>query len=296
MKASTSPARIQAGCILVGDEFRAPDQAVVSALDSGFLLGDGIFESLRSYNGTPFQLKEHVARLLTAAQSTLIDNLPSAEEIERRVVETMRRSELVDAYIRITVTRGVAATSGSGSNRTTPTIVVAVLPLPLKIDDQSGRGIDCLLLHNWIDPQPTQKTTSRQPAVLAQQKVTAAACDEGLYVSPDGFVTEGIGSNVFLVKDKVVVTPPTNCCLAGITRQTVISIVEDEDSLSIAEAPITLEALLACDELLITNSLRGLRAVITVDGKKVGSGARGPTFILLAALYDHAIRPQSGTA
>jgi branched-chain amino acid aminotransferase len=258
--AHTSPP--QAGCICVNGRLCQPGRAVVSALDAGFLLGDGLFESLRATGGAPYLLERHLQRLLRAAARLEFAHLSSAEEIRAQVLRTLGRAALPEAYVRITVTRGtggVGLTPPDGR----PTVVIAALPAqPLAPADSA---IAATLLRRARGRRAAAKSTSWQSAVVSRRRAQAGGADEGLYVSASGNVLEGVASNVFAVVDGRLLTPPAGHCLPGVTRARVIELA-CAHGVPVLEAPLPLDVLTNAQEAFVTNAVQGLRALDTVDG------------------------------
>lgn len=284
------------GCICVDGSLLAPHEATVSALDAGFMLGDGLFESLRAGPADPvgftdaYLLDRHLARLYAGARELGFANMPAPEVLARQVGETLARAALEDAYLRITVTRGpggAPSTAPSGS----PTVVIAALPAPPR--SVSAEGIDVALLGPPPQHAPRAKSTSRQAAVIAWRRAERAGAQEGIYVSEPtrlheptslrGRVLEGTASNVFALSGDRLLTPPAEDCLPGITRGRVLELAR-ADGIDAVEAPLDLDVLLNADEAFVTNAVQGLRAIARIDGRALGS--RGGVFARLANLYE----------
>ena len=267
----------------------APHEATVSALDVGFLLGDGLFESLRAQDGAAYLLHRHLARLDAAGCELEFAHMPSPEALAEQVHETLDRAALGDAYLRITVTRGQSAAAlapPSGG----PTVVIAALPAPPQGD--AAAGMEAILIGPPAECGPKAKSTSRQPAVLARRKAMRAGADEAIYVSKRGRVLEGTSSNVFAVRDGHLITPPAEDCLPGITRGRLIELVREDDGLEVREAPLTVEELLGADEAFVTNAVQGLRAIRSIGGHPIGVGAKGRVF----AHKGGGVRAQGGVS
>jgi len=285
----------QAGCICVNGRLCEPGQATVSALDAGFLLGDGLFESLRASGGVPYLLERHLRRLFAAAAELEFANMPSPDAVTAQTLRTLRRAALPDdAYVRITVTRGTGGV-GLAPPAGAPTVVIAALPTqPLARADQA---IAATVLGRRRERRAAAKSTSWQPAVLARRRVQRCGADEGIYVSASGRVLEGVASNVFAVVDGVPVTPPARQCLPGITRARVLELAQAH-GLPAHEAPLELDALMRADEVFVTNAVQGLRAIDTVSGVAIGRQGPGGVFDTLHRLYalDRAGASQETTA
>jgi branched-subunit amino acid aminotransferase/4-amino-4-deoxychorismate lyase len=270
------------GLISVNGRILAPDQAYVSVLDAGFLLGDGLFESMRVTDGVPYLLDRHLQRLFAAAAEFEFANMPPTETVEEHVRQTLRAAALPDAYVRLTVTRGAGGV-GLAPPSGPPTIVVAVLPArPVAPPD---RGIDVALLWQQRERRAPAKSTSWQPAVLARRRVEQLGAEEGLYISGADLVLEGVASNVFVVTAELLLTPAECECLPGVTRARILEFARDH-GLDTLETPLALETLRGAEEVFVTNAVQGLRPVRSIDGRSLAARGRGETFDLLRGLYE----------
>jgi branched-subunit amino acid aminotransferase/4-amino-4-deoxychorismate lyase len=259
-----------------------PERATVSALDAGFLLGDGLFESLRASDGVPYLLERHLERLYAAADELEFAAMPARAALAEQVHATLRAAGLGEAYVRVTVSRGVGG-FGLEPPRGRPTVVVAALPAqPVTAPE---RGIEAVLLWGQRERRAAAKSTSWQHAVMARRRVERAGAQEGLYVSKDARVLEGVASNVFAVVDGRLLTPTAAECLPGITRGRLIELAGARAGMEVREAPLALATLRAAEEVFVTNAVQGLRAVCAVSGGAIGGGAPGAVFGALHALY-----------
>jgi branched-chain amino acid aminotransferase len=275
------------GCVYVNGAFVPPAQATVPAFDHGYLYGDGLFETLRTYGGVPFRLDEHLARLEEGLSALAIRGAPPTRELRARVEETLARARLPEAYVRITVTRGVSTLGLDPAGCGTPSVLIAALPLRTYPAAHYTDGISATVL--WarptqVHPPPTLKSTSYQHSVVARLELARRGVQEGFWVDAAGHVTEGTVSNVFAVRDGVLVTPPRDVCLPGVTRAEVLAIAR-EAGLRIAEEPLSADALAQAEELFITSSLAELVPVVRVDQSRIGSGRPGAMCQRLHALY-----------
>jgi branched-chain amino acid aminotransferase len=282
-----------AGCVYVDRAFFAPEEARVSAFDRGLLYGDGVFESLRTYSGSPFRLEAHLARLAIALDEIGIVGAPSSAELQQIVAETLARAKLPEAYLRITVTRGKQIGGGHAPRAgIEPTVMVAALPLQPYPVTAYERGVSAVLLwpRNVADrPAPAIKSTSFQRGVLGKRHVASRDAQEGLYLDGCGNVTEGTASNVFVVENGALHSPPPSVCLAGVTRSEVLAIARYRDFETV-EAPVSIERLYQADEVFLTSSLAELLPVVEIEGRPVGSGRPGPLWRRLWLAYrDNAI-------
>ncbi len=280
----------QAGCISVDGRLFDPHEATVSALDAGFLLGDGLFESLRARDGAPYLLDRHLARLLAAAEEMEFEGMPSAKGLAGQVHMTLDRAALADAYVRVTVTRGSGATALAAPSGA-PTVVIAALPAPARVVG----GVEATLLGPPSERGAKAKSTSRQQAVLARRQVVKRGAQEGLYVSEGGHVLEGVSSNVFVVSNGILITPPAEHCLPGITRGRVLELARDA-GISAVESPLESGALRDADEVFVTNAVQGLRRVAKIDGAEVGAADPEGAFATLLERYEADRRAVVGSA
>lgn len=265
------------GCVYLGGAFMAPTQARVSAFDHGFLYGDGLFETLRTYAGAPFRMAEHLRRLAEGLAVLEFPTVPELASLGELVLEALARARLPDAYVRITVTRGVSFDGLDPAHCHTPTVMVAALPLRAYPDAAYRDGVRATLLwpRSRHDRPPLGvKTTSYQRGVLARSAIRARGASEGFYLDEAGFVTEGSVSNVFARYGEHWVTPPASACLPGITRAEVLAIAA-AGGLSMAEEELSVPRLLEADEVFVTSSLAELLPVVQVDGHRIGDGVPG---------------------
>jgi branched-chain amino acid aminotransferase len=270
------------GCTCVNGSFFDPSEATISVLDSGFLLGDGLFESLRALDGIPHLLDRHLGRLFSAADELEFANMPRPETLTEQVYRTLMRSGLADAYVRVTVTRGTGAV-GLAPPEGSPTVVITVLPAPARACPSDG--IEAILLQPPWEQPARAKSTSWQQAVLARRRVDQVGADEGIYVSVSGHVLEGVASNVFLVEGGRLLTPCVSECLPGITRSRVLELAH-QVGITVLETPVMVQALMHADEVFVTNAVQGLRAVHAVSGTSIGRRSADGLFAPLRRLYE----------
>jgi branched-chain amino acid aminotransferase len=274
--------RTDTGWICINGCLLEPESATVSVLDSGFLLGDGLFESLRATDGRPYLLNRHLRRLFAAAAEYEFTDMPPVESVEQQVHETLARAALAEAYVRVTITRGTGAI-GLAPPQGPPTVVVAVLPT--RPPPQPEETVAVTLLPAHAHRTTPAKSVSWQHVVLARRSVEKAGADEGIYLSENGHVLEAVASNVFVVADEQLLTPRVKECLPGITRARIIELARGR-GIPVREVPVEVGVLRAADEVFLTNSVQGLRAVDSIDGITIGNPSPTSTFATLHALYE----------
>lgn len=270
------------GCICVNGHFFEPDQAKISVFDAGFLLGDGLFESLRASEGVPYLLDRHITRLFAGAAEFEFEDMPRGETITEQVYRTLQRSELLDAYVRVTITRGSGAI-GLAPPPGPPTLVISVLPAPARASAHDGLNVTLLEEHG--ERCAKAKSTSWQRAVMARRRVDRLGADEGLYVSASGHILEGVTSNVFVVDKGTLLTPHVSESLPGITRSRLIELARDA-GLAALETALTVDVLLNAEEVFVTNAVQGLRSVRAIDDRPVGEPGPDGMFAALLGLYE----------
>ncbi|KFN11079.1 MULTISPECIES: branched-chain-amino-acid transaminase [Paenibacillus] len=283
--------------IYLDGEFVTKDQAKVSVFDHGFLYGDGIFEGIRIYNGNIFKCKEHLDRLYDSAKSIMLDIPLTYQEMEDALVETLRRNELRSGYIRLIVSRG-AGNLGLDPNRCPKaTVVIIVEQLAIYSEEAYKTGLKAVSVstrRNVPDAlNPKIKSLNYLNNVLVKIQSNLAGAGEAIMMNAQGYVTEGSGDNIFIVKNGVITTPPCYLgALEGITRQAIIEICERK-GYKLKEEPFTLHDVYVADEVFLTGTAAEVIAVREVDGRIIGEGHAGPVTLKLLEEF-RAIVDQDG--
>jgi branched-chain amino acid aminotransferase len=260
-------------------------EARVSVLDNGFTFGDAVYETLRTYGGRPFQMGRHLDRLRRSAAGLRIP-LPLADALLReRVDALLAASGNPESYLRIIVSRGVGDISYAFERVQGPTVVMVTKPFQPLPDEAYRDGVAVIVSsvrrNHRTALDPALKCCNLLNNALAMQQARDQGALEPIMLNHEGEVAEGSGSNVFLVKDGVLLTPPLEAgILAGVTRAVVL---ERARALGVParEATVHLPELLAADEAFITSSLKELVPIRTVDGVVVGNGRPGPLTLRL---------------
>ena len=252
--------------------------ARVSALDRGLLHGDGVYDTWRTYGGRSFALDAHLARLARATRQLGLPPPGDVATWERRTRALLRRNALADGAARLTITRGDAGSGPVPSRRVRPTVLLTVRPLPAGLDGLQTRGVAATLLPFGRDAGPgwgALKLVGHASAVLGKQLAHRRRAFEGLYVTPDGHVTEGTTANVFVVERRTLVTPPADgSILCGVTRDLVLELAR-RAGVRTREAALTVDRVRRADELFITASTIEVLPVIRLDRRIVGTGRPG---------------------
>ncbi len=274
----------------VDGEWTETADARISVLDHGLLYGDGVFEGIRFYGREPFLLDAHLDRLEASARAICLD-LPAAhEELAELCREAVRRSEAVDGYIRLVVTRGRGALGVSPHTCEAPTLILIVAALSLYPADAYETGIALVtssLRRGAPDALPAQaKTLNYLTSVLASIEARRQGADEAILLNGDGLVAECTADNLFVVSGGRVSTPATSHgALAGITRGLVMHLLDDL-GIPCDERAITPVDVWTADELFLTGTGAEVVPVRVVDGRSL-SPSRPITDAVAAAFRAH---------
>lgn len=265
--------------------------ARVSAMDHGFLFGDSIYEVVRTLGGRPVAMREHLARLRSSAEMTYLRMPWTDAEIVARIRAAFDASKLADAYIRLVVSRGAGPMTLLPDQCDRPSTIVYVMPLVIPADAERGIGVVVpeRLRNDRRALAPAAKTGNYLNNALALVEARRAGGDDAVMVNPEGFVTEATTANVAWVKGGRVITPSHDCgILAGITREALIAEMR-RDGMTVVEGRFPAADFRACDEAMLTGTIRGVSPVVRIDGRAVGDGRPGPLTRRIAALNDRAI-------
>jgi branched-chain amino acid aminotransferase len=262
-------------------QFVPAGEARISVFDHGLLYGDGVFEGIRAYNGRVFRLDEHLRRLYDGAKAILLDIPLSIEQMKQAVLDTLRRNDLSDAYIRLVVTRGVGDLGLDPRKcHGGPTVFIIADTIELYPESFYERGLELITTvtrRNLPEAlNPAVKSLNYLNNILAKIEVTRAGLLEGLMLNHEGYVAEATGDNVFLYREGRLVTPPLSVgILAGITRGAVIEIAA-QLGIPVAEERFARLYVYTADECFLTGTAAEIIPVVMVDGRKIGEGVPGP--------------------
>jgi len=281
--------------VYVDGELLPRSKATVSVFDHGLLYGDGVFEGIRAYNGVVFKLKEHIDRLYESANYIRLPILMQKEEMIQAVLETLRKNNLKDAYIRLLVTRGVGDLGLNPTICKSPSVVVITEPSAPTRDPRSNAiGKTTVISSIRRDPVDATshevKSLNYMNSILARWEAIEAGVDEAIMLDTRGFVSEATAENVFIVRKGQLATPSTSSAiLHGVTRQRVIELAGDL-GYPVSEREITPFELINADEVFLTGTLAELVPVIRVNGRMIGSGRVGP---VTARIYGEFVKVRS---
>ena len=287
--------------IYIDGKFYPKSDAKISVYDHGLLYGDGVFEGIRAYGGVVFRLNEHIDRLYTSAHTIMLDIPVSKEEMQRIVLDTLKKNKLKEAYIRLIVTRGIGDLGLDPRKCPKPSIIVITEPtIVLHSKEMKEKGITTMI--TWVKRDSVDATSHEVKSlnylnnVLAKIESNFAGMDEAICLDQSGFVCEGTAENVFIVKDGKVITPPTSTgALRGITRTAVMTLAEKLGYI-IVERNITPNELFTADEVFLTGTAAEITPVREVNKRVIGSGKPGPVTKRLMQEFDKILRsPKEGT-
>jgi branched-chain amino acid aminotransferase len=276
--------------VYINGEYHPRSQANVSVFDRGFLYGDGVFEGIRVYDRRVFRLDQHLARLHRGAKAILLEVPMSAERLREVVLETVRRTGLRDAYVRLVVSRGTGDLGLDPRNcRDGATVVVIVDTIslyPKEVYEQGLEVVTCVTRRNLPAAlNPEIKSLNYLNNILAKIEVGRANAHEGLMLNHQGYVAEATGDNVFVCRDGTIITPPVEAgILEGITRDVVVELA-GEMGLPLREEDLTLYQVYNADECFLTGTAAEIVPVARVDGRVIGDGIPGPVTRRLMARF-----------
>lgn len=239
--------------------------AKISVQDHGVLLGDGLFETLRTYNGKLFKFDEHYKRLKDSAKHIYLPILIDKETLRKQIEFLIKKNNLKEARVRITVTRGIGH-SGLSINCNNQSVIIIAEKLK-EVNFDKGVNVISINLERAL---PSLKSLSYLPSIIAKEEAKKRQAYEAILIDSNGFVREGSFSNVFIVKDNVLLTPKENI-LKGITRKIVIDVAK-KTKMIVKETEFKKEALINADEIFITFSTAGIVPVTAINNTKKSVG------------------------
>lgn len=271
--------------IYLDGEFVTKENAKVSVFDHGFLYGDGIFEGIRIYNGNIFKCKEHLDRLYDSAKSIDLVIPLAYNELLEAMAETIRRNDMRNGYIRIVVSRGAGNLGLDPRRCPKPTVLIIVEQLAIYSEEAYLNGLKAVSVaqrRNIPDAlNPKIKSLNYLNNILVKIQSNFAGADEAIMMNAQGYVTEGSGDNIFIVKNGVVTTPPCYLgALEGITRQAIIDLC-DKLGIKLKEEPFSMHDVYIADEVFFTGTAAEVIAAREIDGRMIGIGQAGPITLQL---------------
>ena len=256
--------------IFLNEHFMPEGDAKVSVFDRGFLYGDGVFETLRVYNGKPFLLDRHLGRLAHSLGGLYIRDPYNFDQWYKSVGELITRNNTKESILRIQVSRGAGKRGYSSSGNYSPTAIISLHDSPppndndIQLDLITATGI--LADH---DPLSTLKTSNKLVNIIALREAECAGAHDAILLNGKGFATETSSSNIFAILGTKLTTPPLNSgCLSGITRGYILELAT-ELGIETTQEDLEYDQLKSCEGIFLTNSVRGIQNVGSLDGESI---------------------------
>lgn len=286
------------GLIYINGNLVPKEEAKVSVYDHGLLYGDGVFEGIRSYNGHVFKLKTHIARLYNSAKVIDLKIKMSQEEMIEAVKSTVNANDIVDPYIRLVVTRGVGTLGLDPRKCKDPQVIIIVDSIQLYPEELYKNGLNAIVVptirNHYEALNPRIKSLNYLNNIMAKIECTNSNKDEAIMLNKDGYVAEGTGDNLFIIKDSEVCTPPKSAgILVGITRNEIMEQAKKQ-GITVKEEHLTRYDLYVADECFLTGTAAQIIPVVTIDGRIIGDGTPGKITLSLREAFMNLINNYTG--
>lgn len=285
--------------VYVDGRFVPKSKAMVSVFDHGLLYGDGIFEGIRAYDSSVFRLKEHITRLYDSAKAIRLKIPLTQHEMTEAVLETLRKNQLRDAYVRLVVTRGAGDLGVDPSLCGAPTIFIIAEPMASSLGPKEPKVVRLIVSsyrRDAVDATSHEvKSLNYMNSVLAKIEANYAEADDAILLDRRGFVSEATVTNLFLVKDGRLATPSSAAgILHGLTRDRIITLCSDL-GLEVEQRDITPFEVMTADEVFLVGTKSEILAAGSISGVKVGTGGAGPITKRLYQEFSKVVhRPEEG--
>ena len=278
--------------VFLNDKLVDIDKACISVTDSGFLYGAGLFETMRSYNGVVFALKDHLDRLFFSVRALSINRTYDRKYITDAIYKVLRANKLADARLRLTLTNGPMSEPEQQRKSTLLITTTKLQPYPAEYYKKGVLVMLCPFRQNAGEPTCGHKTTSYFSRMIALNSAHQKRAAEALWFTMDNRLAEGSISNVFLVKDSALYTAPIETpVLAGVARKTVCQIAL-KNSIKLVEKELYIDDVLAADEIFLTNVIMQIMPVAAVEKHTVGDGRVGPITKKLMDYFNELVEKQ----
>jgi branched-chain amino acid aminotransferase len=274
----------------INGEYFIRNEARVSVFDSGFILGDGVWEGLRVHHGKVAFLDQHLDRLYEGAKALDMEMEVSPEQLGERIYALLRKNNMHDGvHIRLMVSRGIKATPYQDPRITiTPPTIVIIPEYKEALAETAHKGMRLFTVHvrrGYPDVQdPKLNSHSKLNCITACIQAAKAGADEALMLDPHGFVATCNSTHFFIVRKGEVWTSTGDYCLGGITRGNVIQLCE-QNQIPVKQKNFSLTDVYGAEEAFVTGTFAGLAPVTEIDGRVIGAGRRGPMVERLQHLY-----------
>ncbi len=285
--------------VCINGQVLLPEEATISVFDRGFLYGDSVFETVRTYGGRPYALDRHLARLEHSAGLVFIEPQVGRNELRREIFQTLAAAANPESYVRIMLTRGPGELGLTPAEEASSSRLIIVSELHKPPARAYEEGISVVTYQsarpNELAGAPAAKVSNYLVAVLAMRVATRVGALEALIVGSSGEVVEGATSNVFWLKDKILFTPPVTAgILPGITRDGVLRGAVGAGLRVDYRCP-SVDELCAADEVFISSSIREVLPVVRIDESPVGDGRVGADTRRLQAAFQEIVEADLST-
>ncbi len=274
--------------IYIDGKFLPREEARISVFDHGFLYGDGVFEGIRAYNGKVFRLREHLDRMFDSARTIDLTVPVSKEEMGEIILETLRRNNLKNGYIRPIVSRGVGDLGLDPRKCPMASVIVIAVEWGAMYGDLYDKGLKAITVSVRRNPAdalpPNVKSLNYLNNILAKIEANYKGGDEAIFFDTNGYIAEGSGDNIFIVKNGVIYTPPTLNNLRGVTRAVVLEIAASH-GFALVEQNLGYYDMYSADEVFVTGTAAEVGPIVLIDGRVIGSGRPGPVTRQLMAAF-----------
>ncbi|KAA0543691.1 aminodeoxychorismate lyase [Bacillus sp. BGMRC 2118] len=268
--------------IYLNGQFVSEDEAKISIFDHGYMYGLGLFETFRVYQGHPFLLDDHLDRLRNGLRELQINWNMTNDQVSKIIKELLNKNNLDNAYIRLTISAGDEGLGLTTEPYDKPTMIIYIKSLPSMNIEKKGRILTTI--RNTPEGTKRLKSHHYMNNILGKRELGQALDLEGIFLTKEGYIAEGIVSNIFWVKNGIVYTPDTKTgILNGITRKFILRLLQKRN-IPYSEGFFLLEELLTSEEVFITNSIQEIVALTQVNDTKF-PGKNGEYVKLLMADY-----------
>ena len=280
--------------VFINGQYYPKAEAKVSVYDHGLLYGDGVFEGMRSYKGKVFRHDEHIDRLYDSARSILLEIPMEKEALKQAVNDTLKKNNLVDAYIRLLVTRGAGELGLDPAKTSDPQVIIITDHIKLYPQELYETGLKIItaatIRNHPAALSPRIKSLNYLNNIMAKIEGIQAGCAEALMLNHKGEVAECTGDNIFIVRGGALYTPPIDAgILEGITRNAVIELAE-KAGIQVHQIPYTRYDIYVAEECFLTGSAAEVIPVIEVDTRSIGDGKVGPITKQLHKAFHELVR------
>jgi branched-chain amino acid aminotransferase len=280
--------------IYIDGEYYSEENAKISVFDHGLLYGDGVFEGIRIYRGRVFELDPHIDRLYASAQALALEIPLARPDLVEAMMETIRRNEIQDGYVRLVVTRGKGDLGLNPNKCPKATVFCIADGITLYPEEVYRQGFKVATLSTRRnDPQainPAIKSLNYLNNILGALELRDRGVNEGLFLTTSGYVCECTADNFFLIKGRKLMTPSSALgALSGITRGTVMRVAATM-GFEVEEGFYTLYDVYNADEAFLTGTAAEVGPVVEVDKRPIGAGVPGPvTKEIIARFHEYAL-------